>query len=102
MPHYDALVLTLCINCFDVHMVLVDLSSEKDLLQLPILKKMKLSLVLVNLGRRIPSGFNGATTITLGDVAPPVKAGPITQQVLFSIVEDLGPYNAIMGQAWLH
>ena len=22
-----------------------------------------------------------------------VKTGPITQQVLFSIVEDLGPYN---------
>ena len=31
-----------------------------------------------------------------------VKAGTITQQVLFSIVKDLGPYNAIMGRAWLH
>ena len=31
-----------------------------------------------------------------------VKVGPMTQQVLFSIVEDLGPYNAIMGLAWLH
>ena len=26
----------------------------------------------------------------------------MTQWVLFSIVEDLGPYNAIMGWAWLH
>ena len=32
VPHYDALVLTLCINGFDVHRVLVDLSSVADLL----------------------------------------------------------------------
>ena len=32
----------------------------------------------------------------------PVKAGSITQQVLFSIVEDLGPYNSIMVRAYLH
>ena len=35
MPHYDALVLSLCINGVDVHRVLVDLSSAIDLLQLP-------------------------------------------------------------------
>ena len=35
MPHYDALVLSLCINGFDVHRVLVDLDSATDLLQLP-------------------------------------------------------------------
>ena len=33
--HYDALVITLCINGFDVHKVLVDPSSVVDLLQLP-------------------------------------------------------------------
>ena len=49
---------------------------------------MKLSLSVVNLAGRIPFGFNGATTVTLGDVALPIKAGPVTQQVLFSIVED--------------
>ena len=38
----------------------------------------------------------------LRDVALPIKVGPVTQQVLFSIVEDLGPYNVIMGRAWLH
>ena len=34
-PHYDALVLTLCINNFDVHRVLVDPGSAADLLHLP-------------------------------------------------------------------
>ena len=59
---------------------------------------MKLSLDVVNSVEPILSGFNGATTVTLGDVTLPVKAGPVTLQVLFSIVEDLGPYNSIMGQ----
>ena len=43
VPHYDALVLTLCINGFDVHRVLVDPSSAIDLLQLPAFRQMKLS-----------------------------------------------------------
>ena len=38
VPHYDVLVLTLCINGFDVHGVLVDSSNAKTLLQLPAFK----------------------------------------------------------------
>ena len=102
VPHYDALVLTLCISGFDVHRVLIDPSSAVDLLQLPAFKQMKLALGVLNSDGRILSDFNGATIVTLGDVTLPVKAGPITQQVFFLIVEDLVPYNAIMGKAWLH
>ena len=101
-PHYDALILTLCINDFDVHRVLIDLCSAADFLQLPTFKQMKFSLCVMNSTWRILSGFNGATTVTLGDVALLVKSMTITQQVLFSIVEDLRPYNAITGWAWLH
>ena len=99
VPHYDALVLALCINGFDVHRVLIDLGSTTDLLKLPAFKQMKLSLEVVNFSGRIIYGFNGVTTVTLGDVALPVKVGLVTQQVLFSIDEDLGPYNAIIGWA---
>ena len=102
VPQYDALVLTLCIKGFDVHGVLVDPGNATYFLRLPTFKQMNLSLGRLNSVRRILSGFNGATTTTLGDVVLPIKAGPVTQQVLLSIVEDLGPYNAIMGQAWLH
>ena len=38
--HHDALVLTLCINDFDVHRVLVDLGSVADLLQLLAFRQM--------------------------------------------------------------
>ena len=102
VPHYNALVLKLCINGFDVHRVPVDPTSAIDLLQLPTFKQMKLSLGVLNSSRKILSNFNGVTTVTLGDVALPIKVGLVTQQALFSIVEDLGPYNAIMRWAWLH
>ena len=102
LPHYDALVLSLCINGFDMHRLLVDPGSAADLLQLSAFTQMKLSSNMLNSTRQILSGFNGATTTTLGDVALPVTAGPVTRWVLFSVVEDLGPYNAIMGRTRLH
>ena len=102
MPHYDALVLTLCINGFDVHRVLVDLGSVTNLLQLPAFNQMELSSQMLNLVRRVHSGFNGTTTTTLGDITLPVQAGSVTQQVLFSVIQDLGPYNCIIGRIWLH
>ena len=74
MPHYDALVLTLYINCFDVHRVLVDPGSAADLLQLPTFKQMKISLEMLNSTEQILYGFNEATTVTLGDVALLIKA----------------------------
>ena len=99
VPHHDALVLNLCINGFDVHRVLVDPDCAADLLQLPAFKQMEISLGVSNPTKRILFVFYGTTTVTLGDVALLVKVGPITQQVLFSIIEDLGSYNAIIGQA---
>ena len=61
-----------------MHRVLVDPGSAENLLQLPAFKQMKLSLGMLNSAGRILFGFNGATTVTLGDVALHVKAGPIT------------------------
>ena len=72
VPHYDALVLTLCIN--GAHRVLVDLSNAVDLLQLPTFIQMKLSSDMLNLVERILSGFNGVTTSMLGDITLLVKA----------------------------
>ena len=59
---------------------------------------MKLSISMMNSAGWILSGFSSATTIILRDVAFLVKVGFITQQVLLSIVEELGPYKTIMGQ----
>ena len=98
-PHHDTLVLTLFINNFDVHKVLVDPGNVTDLLQLLAFRRMKVFLDKLNSAGRNFSDFNGATTLTIGDIALPIKAEPVTQQVFFSVFEDLGPYNAIVGQA---
>ena len=85
-----------------MHRVLVDSGSAVDLSQLPIFRQMKVPLDKYSSIGIILSGFNGATTLTMGDISLPVKVGSVIQQVLFSVVEDLGPYNAIVGRAWLH
>ena len=101
-PHYDALTLAVSINNFDVHRVLVDPGSAANLLHLPAFKQIRVSLDRLGSAGRVLSRFNGATTLTVGDIAFLVQAGPVIQQVLFLVVEDLGPNNAILGRAWLH
>ena len=76
--------------------------NAAELLHLPTFKQMKVPLSHLSSAGRVLSGFNVATTLTVGDIALSVKAGLVTQQVLFSVVEDLGPYNAIVGRTWLH
>ena len=85
-----------------MHRFLIDPGSAAELLHLLALTKMKVQLSHLSSAGRVLSGFNGSTTLTVGDIALSVKAGPITQQVLFLVVEDLGPYNAIVGRTWLH
>ena len=101
-PHYDALVLIVCINSFDVHKVFINLGNATDLLHLPAFRQMKIPIDHLCSAGRVLSGLNGATTLLVGDITFPVKADPVTQRVLFSVVKDLWPYNAILGRAWLH
>ena len=58
---------------------LVDPGSAADLLQLPAFRQMNISFDRLSSAGRIMSGFNGATTITMGDIDLPVKAGPVVQ-----------------------
>ena len=82
-----------------MHRVLVDPGSVANLLQLPAFRQMNIPFDRLSSVSRIMSGFNEATMITMGDIALPVKARSVVQQVLFSIFKDLGPYNAIVSRA---
>ncbi|XP_034708876.1 uncharacterized protein LOC117931912 [Vitis riparia] len=101
-PHQNALILTLGINDFDVRQILVDPGSSADLLQMFTFKQMGFPSSTLENPRRILSGFNRASTTSLGDVMLPVQAGPIILNVQFFMVEDLSSFNAIMGRTWLH
>ena len=101
-PHQDALILTLGVGDFDVKRILVDPGSSADLLQVAAIKQMGFEPSSLENPRRTLSGFNGSFTTAHGDVTLPVQAWPIILNVLFSVVKDLSPFNAILGRTWLH
>ena len=80
----------------------VDPGNLVDLLQASVIKQMGLELSGLENSGRILSRFNGAKTTSLGDVVLPVQAGLVILNVQFSVVEDLSPFNAILGRTWLH
>ncbi|RVW21287.1 hypothetical protein CK203_110079 [Vitis vinifera] len=101
-PHHDALILSLEIGDFDVRRILVDPGSSADLVQASVVSHMGHNLIGLENPGRILSGFNGSSTISLGDIVLPVQAGPVTLNVQFSVVQDLSPFNVILGRTWLH
>ena len=82
--------------------ILVDPSSSADLLQVAVIKQMGFEPSSLENPRRTLSGFNGSFTTLLGDVTLPVQVRPVILNVLFSVVKDLSPFNAILGCTWLH
>ena len=62
-----------------MHRVLVDPGSAADLLHLPAFKHMRVPLDHLNSAGRVLSGFNGATTLIVGDIAFHIRAGLVTQ-----------------------
>ena len=101
-PHRDALILTIGVGDYDVKRISVDPSSSADLLQVAVIKRMGFKPSNLENPRRTLSGFNGSSTTSLGDVILSVQAGLVILNVLFSVVEDLSPSNAILGCTWLH
>ena len=82
---------------FDVRRILIDPGSSADLLQASVIIQMGRDLSGLENPGRILSGFNGATTTSLGDIVLPVQAGLVTLNVQFSVIQDLSPFNVILG-----
>ena len=80
-------------------MVLVYPGSATDLLEVHAFRQMKNSLDRLSSADIILFGFNKATTMTMGDITLPFRAGPVVQQVLCLVFEDMCLYNAIIGRA---
>ena len=82
--------------------ILVDLGSSTDLVQASVVSHIGHSLTGLENSGRILSGFNGLSTTSLGDIILPVQAGLVTLNVQFSVVQELSPFNVILGRTWLH
>ncbi|XP_034690591.1 uncharacterized protein LOC117918188 [Vitis riparia] len=72
------------------------------MVQASVISHMRHSLIDLENPGQILSGFNGAATTSLGDIVLSVQVGPITLNVQFSVVQDLSPFNIILGRTWLH
>ena len=101
-PHRDALIMSLEIGDFNVRRILVDPGSSADLVQASVISHMGHNLTGLENPGRILFGFNGSSTTSLGDIILPVQAGPVTVNVQFSVVQNLSPFNVILGRTWLH
>ncbi|RVX09469.1 Transposon Ty3-I Gag-Pol polyprotein [Vitis vinifera] len=101
-PHCDALILSLEIGDFDVRRILVDPGSSADLVQASVVGHMGHTLTGLENPGRILSGFNRSSTTSLGDIVLSVQADPVTLNVQFSVVQELSPFNVILGCTWLH
>ena len=81
MLYEDALVLTLGVSSFDVLKILIDLGSFTDLLKMSAYRQIGYSSSALENPGRILTGFNGASTVSLGDVILPMQVGPLTLNV---------------------
>ena len=98
-PLKNSLILTLKVTELDMRRILVDPSSSADLLQMSAYRQMGYSPFALENLRRLLFKFNEATITSLGDVVLVVQADLVTLSVWFSMVDDLSPYNDIIGRA---
>ncbi|KAL6321835.1 hypothetical protein AAG906_035534 [Vitis piasezkii] len=78
------------------------IQGSTDLVQASVVGHMGHGLAGLENPGRILSGFNGSSTTSLRDIVLPVQAGPVTLNVQFSVVQELSPFNVILGRTWLH
>ena len=79
--HRDALILSLEIGDFDVRLILVDPGNSADLVQASVISHMGRSLTGLENPGRILSGFNRASTTSLGDIVLPVQLSKLAQSL---------------------
>ena len=105
-PHDDALVISIRIEDYNMHRVLIDNESSADILYYPAFQQMG-----INKERLVPTnaplvGFGGTTVLPLGAVTLSVMVGDypqqITKNVTFLVVDCLYAYKAILGRPTLN
>ena len=99
-PHNDALIVSIRIDDYNMHRVLVDNGSSTDILYYPAFQQME-----IGRERLVPTnapliGFGGTKVLPLGAITLSVVVGNYPQQiakdVTFLVVDCSSAYNAIL------
>ena len=105
-PHDDALVISIQIEDYNMHRVLIDNGSLADILYYPALQQMGISRE-----RLVPTNaplvsFGGTRVLPLGAVTLSVMVGDYLQQIIknvtFLVVDCSSANNAILGRPTLN
>jgi hypothetical protein len=92
-PHNDAMVISCVIKGFLVHNVLVDTGSAADIIFAKAFRQMQEPEDKIHDATHPLCGFGGRQIVALGKITMPV-----TEHVVFDIVDMEYPYNAIIGR----
>ncbi|CAL8117995.1 unnamed protein product [Prunus armeniaca] len=100
MPHNDAIVISIQIAQAMVDRIHADEGSAANILQLAVIQQMGLK-AKINKSARSLTGFNDATTVTVGTVDLNVYSSPIVCLQTFMVIDEVSPYNGILGRPWI-
>ena len=105
-PHDDALVVSIRIEYYNMHRVLVDNGSSADILYYPAFQQMGIGRERLILMNAPLVGFGGTRVLPLGAITLSVVVGNYPQQiaknVTFLVVNCSSAYNAILGRPTLN
>ncbi|XP_020421410.1 uncharacterized protein LOC109949714 [Prunus persica] len=98
--HNDALVISIQIARAMVDRIHADEGSAANILQLAVIQQMGLEIKINKLAKSL-TGFNGATTITVGTIDLDVYFPPVISLQTFMVINEVLPYNGILGRPWI-
>ena len=105
-PHDDALVVSIRIEDYNMHRVLVDNGSSTDILYYPTFQQMGIDREWMILMNAPLIGFGGTRVLPLGAITLFVVVGDYPQQiakhVTFLVVDYSSAYNAILRRPTLN
>ncbi|CAL2229364.1 unnamed protein product [Prunus armeniaca] len=100
LPYNDAFVINIQIALAMVDRIHANEGSVANILQLAVIQQMGLER-MINKSARSLTGFNGATTVTVGTIDLDVYSLPVIRLQTFMVIDEVSPYNDILGRPWI-
>ncbi|CAL2252161.1 unnamed protein product [Prunus armeniaca] len=97
LPHNDALVISIQIAQAMVDRIHADDGSAANILQLTVIQQMGLE-AKINKSAKSLTGFNGATTVTVGTIELDVYAPPVISSQTFMVIDEVSHSRQTMDQ----